>query len=58
VTYVVLDQFAIDGLVNGSAALARGVGSWSRRIASGDLVHYALWIGGGAALLSGLWMWG
>jgi NADH-quinone oxidoreductase subunit L len=58
VTYVVLDQFAIDGLVNGSAALARGAGSWSRRLASGDLVHYALWIGGGAALLSGLWMWG
>jgi NADH:ubiquinone oxidoreductase subunit 5 (subunit L)/multisubunit Na+/H+ antiporter MnhA subunit len=58
VTYVVLDQFAIDGLVNGSAALARKAGGWSRRMASGDLVHYALWIGGGAALLSGLWMWG
>jgi NADH-quinone oxidoreductase subunit L len=57
-TYVVVDQFAIDGLVNGSAALARRAGTWSRRLADGDLVHYALWVAGGAAFLCGIWMWG
>ena len=58
VTYVVVDQFAIDGLVNGAAGLARRIGAWSRRFASGSLVDYAMWIGGGAAVLSFFWMWG
>ena len=58
VTYVVVDQFAIDGLVNGSAGLAKRIGGWSRGLASGSLVNYAVWIGGGAALLAFFWMWG
>ncbi len=57
VTAVVVDQFAIDGLVNGAAALARSVGQSSRRLASGNLKDYALWIGAGAVFLSFLWMW-
>jgi NADH-quinone oxidoreductase subunit L len=57
VTYVVVDQFVIDGLVNGSAALAKNVGARTRRLADGNLTSYALWIGAGAAVLSFLWMW-
>jgi NADH-quinone oxidoreductase subunit L len=57
VTAVVVDQFAIDGLVNGSASLARAAGQRSRRLASGDLRVYALWMGAGAVVLSFLWMW-
>jgi len=57
VTAVVVDQFAIDGLVNGCASLARAVGQRTRRMADGDLRNYALWIGAGAVLLSFLWMW-
>jgi hypothetical protein len=58
VTYVMVDQFAIDGVVNGTAGLARRIGTWSRRLAGGSLVNYAVWIGAGAAVLSFLWMWG
>ena len=36
---------------NGAAGLARRIGSWSRRFASGSLVDYAMWIGGGAAVV-------
>jgi NADH-quinone oxidoreductase subunit L len=57
VTAVVVDQFVIDGLVNGSASLARAAGQRSRKLASGDLRAYALWIGAGAVALSFLWMW-
>jgi NADH-quinone oxidoreductase subunit L len=57
VTAVVIDQFAIDGLVNGTAALARDLGERSRRIASGSLTSYALWIGTGAVALACIWMW-
>ena len=57
VTAVVIDQFAIDGMVNGTAALARDVAERSRRIASGDLTTYALWIGTGAVALACIWMW-
>ncbi len=57
VTAVVIDQFAIDGLVNGVASLARSLGTSSRRLASGNLKDYALWIGAGAVFLSVLWMW-
>jgi NADH-quinone oxidoreductase subunit L len=57
VTAVVVDQFAIDGLVNGCATAARAVGQRSRKLADGDLRSYALWIGAGAVLISFLWMW-
>jgi len=54
---VVIDQFLIDGLVNGAAALARGAGARTRALANGSLTSYAIWIGAGAAVLSFLWMW-
>jgi NADH-quinone oxidoreductase subunit L len=57
VTAVVVDQFAIDGLVNGAGSLARSLGERSRRLADGRAQSYALWIGAGAVLLSALWMW-
>jgi NADH-quinone oxidoreductase subunit L len=57
VTAVVIDQFAIDGLVNGAGALARNVGERSRKIASGSVANYALWIGGGSVLVALLWVW-
>jgi len=57
VTAVVVDQFAIDGLVNGTAALVRRLGERSRQLADGNLKTYALWMGAGAVVLSFLWMW-
>ena len=56
-TSVVVDQFAIDGAVNGLATLARKLGGALRRTADGHLSTYALWIGAGAVLMSFLWMW-
>jgi NADH-quinone oxidoreductase subunit L len=57
VTAVVVDQFAIDGLVNGAGTLARGAGEKVRRLATGSIVTYGLWIGGGAAAIAFAWMW-
>jgi NADH-quinone oxidoreductase subunit L len=57
VTYVVVDQFIIDGLVNGCASLVRNLGTWTRKLTDGSLTTYALWIGAGAAVLSFFWMW-
>ena len=57
VTAVVVDQFAIDGLVNGTASLARKLGDRSRALADGNLKTYALWMGAGAVVLSFVWMW-
>ena len=54
---VVVDQFAIDGLVNGAANLARGLGSRVRRMANGSIAQYALWMGGATVSLGALWMW-
>jgi NADH-quinone oxidoreductase subunit L len=54
---VVVDQFAIDGLVNGAANLARGAGSRARRMATGSIAHYALWMGGATVGLALLWFW-
>jgi NADH-quinone oxidoreductase subunit L len=48
---VLIDQFAIDGLVNGAASLARAGGSRVRRLASGNIATYGLWMGGFAALI-------
>jgi NADH-quinone oxidoreductase subunit L len=56
-TYVVVDQFVVDGVVNGSATVARKVGTWSRGLADGSLKTYGLWIGVGAVVLCFLWMW-
>jgi NADH-quinone oxidoreductase subunit L len=54
---VVLDQFAIDGIVNGTASLARGGGERLRRMTDGRIKTYALWIGAGAIVIAALWMW-
>ncbi len=57
VTYVVIDQFGIDGAVNGTAALARATGGGLRTLTDGRIRTYAIWIGGGAAGIVFLWMW-
>jgi len=57
VTYVVIDQFGIDGAVNGSAALARATGGGLRTLTDGRIKTYAIWIGSGAALIAFLWLW-
>jgi NADH-quinone oxidoreductase subunit L len=54
---VVVDQFAIDGLVNGVATAAKDLGARLRGTASGSLAGYALWMGAGAVLVSLAWMW-
>jgi NADH-quinone oxidoreductase subunit L len=55
---LVVDQLLIDGLVNGSAALARGLGRRARRMADGSIAHYGLWMGAAAALIAVLWIFG
>ena len=50
--YVLIDQFVIDGTVNGSAALARGTAARVRRFSDGSLKGYALWMGVGAVVLA------
>ena len=57
VTAIVVDQFLIDGLVNGSAALARAAGERSRRLADGRLESYGMWMGAGAVLIAFVWLW-
>ncbi len=56
VTAVIVDQFAIDGLVNGAASAATGAGARLRVLTDGSLKTYALWIGAGVVLLAFLWM--
>lgn len=53
---VVVDQFAIDGAVNQSAAMARGAGRKLRCMANGSIPSYGLWMGGVAAAICLLWM--
>ncbi len=54
---VIIDQFAIDGLVNGAASLTRGVGERVRRMASGSITSYSLWMGAATALLVIVVLW-
>jgi len=54
---VVVDQFAIDGLVNGTGRTARDIAQYSRRAVDGSLASYALWMGAGALAICALWMW-
>ncbi|MCE9595973.1 MAG: NADH-quinone oxidoreductase subunit L [Planctomycetes bacterium] len=56
VTAVIVDQFAIDGLVNGAGGLATATGDRLKLMVDGSLKTYALWIGAGAVLLALLWM--
>jgi NADH-quinone oxidoreductase subunit L len=48
---VVVDQFAIDGLVNGAAALAQGAGRRLRAMADGRVASYGLWMGAVSVLM-------
>ena len=54
---VFVDQFLIDGMVNGSAAWAKRLGDRARGLTSGHLAQYAIFIGGGAAALCIFWLW-
>jgi NADH-quinone oxidoreductase subunit L len=54
---VVVDQFAIDGMVNGVAALARDAGNRWRRQADGNIATYGLWMGAFTALIAFLFLW-
>jgi NADH-quinone oxidoreductase subunit L len=54
---VVIDQFAIDGLVNGVAALARDIGARWRRMADGSVATYGLWMGAVTALIAIFFLW-
>lgn len=56
VTAVIVDQFAIDGLVNGAGGLATATGNRLKLLVDGSLKSYALWLGAGAVLLAFLWM--
>ncbi len=49
---VVVDQFAIDGLVDGSASLARSAAARVRSMASGRISDYGLWMGAAAAAIA------
>ncbi len=50
-----VDQFVVDGAVNGAAHLTRGLGRRLRKITDGSVRNYALWMGAGAALLLLAW---
>lgn len=54
---VVVDAFAIDGLVNGVAALTRGIGGRVRKMADGSIATYGLWMGAVTALMAFLFLW-
>jgi NADH-quinone oxidoreductase subunit L len=53
---VVVDQFVIDGVVNGAAAGARSIGTKLRRMADGNIATYGLWMGAVSVALTLVWM--
>jgi len=53
---VIVDQFAIDGLVDGAANLARWLAARSRAMASGQIASYGLWMGAAAVALAGFFL--
>ena len=55
---VVVDQFAIDGVVNGAARLARSSALQLRKLTDGGVANYGLWMGAGAAVLAVIWIAG
>jgi len=55
---VVVDAFAVDGVVNGAASLARGTAKWLRRLSDGGVASYGMWMGAAAAVLAVLWLMG
>ncbi len=56
VVSIVFDQLIIDGVVNGVAATARTCGERVRKMASGNIAHYGLWMGAAAALIAFLFL--
>jgi NADH-quinone oxidoreductase subunit L len=54
---VVVDAFAIDGMVNGAAALTRGIAGRVRKMADGSVATYGLWMGAVTALMAFLFLW-
>jgi len=52
------DRRGIDAAVDGAGTLARALGQHLRALADGQVKHYALWMGMGAALLSLTWVLG
>jgi NADH-quinone oxidoreductase subunit L len=57
VVSIVFDQWMVDGAVNGIAGAARTCGERMRRMASGNIAHYGLWMGAAAALIAFLFLW-
>ncbi len=55
---VIVDQFTIDGAVNGSANLAKACGSKLRSLTDGGVSNYGLWMGAGATVLALIWISG
>ena len=55
---IVIDQLAIDGLVNGAGNMARTCGDRLRKMNTGNLATYGLWMGACAALLAFLFLRG
>ena len=56
---VIVDQFAIDGVVNGTGRTMVDMGRRARRLVDGSVASYGLWIGAGAVLLALTWFtWG
>jgi NADH-quinone oxidoreductase subunit L len=53
----IIDQDAIDHVVNGVGAGAGKTGEKLRVLIDGNLKNYALWMGAGAALLTLTWLW-
>ncbi|MFN0241590.1 MAG: NADH-quinone oxidoreductase subunit L [Planctomycetota bacterium] len=54
---VIVDQFAIDGVVNGAAALCVRLGGRVRRMADGKIATYSVWMGAVTALIAFLFLW-
>jgi NADH-quinone oxidoreductase subunit L len=55
---VVVDQFAIDGVVNGLGRLARKAGGRLKYLTDGSVSSTGIWMGAGAAVIAILWMTG
>jgi NADH-quinone oxidoreductase subunit L len=54
---VLVDQFAIDGLVNGAGSLAESIAARVRRMASGNIATYGLWMGAVTAIIAFIFLW-
>ena len=53
----IIDKLFIDGAVNGAASIAKLVGDDTRKMTTGSVKSYAVWMGFGAAALSLLLIW-